>query len=211
MGAFRSIFEFCRPNAPEYLARLEARWKSESIPGIDELIIDPNAVYSEGVSLEGPMSYRGHVRDILARQNGKRLEPFSCEETKALTAALELRFAEHLLIFKQAQDYALASTDEDFGFQQRFLDEQEKILRGYVNLIAAINHETLAQPDPENETRVFEFLEKYIDEIADMFSRNGGVDALLKRTKHVDQSNPVMQRLTGLIDAKVFDGPQLVR
>lgn len=215
MGNFKAVFERAKSQltftAGEYLGRHEHDWENDpfnlatrNLPRV----FRPDDVYPPTVSIEGPASVRSSLRPLISfrNRNGKDIEPFSVEETAALTEAMAIRFEQHEVLYRRAAKIELDPDDPDFEWQQKFLDAQERILCGYVNLVSVINFETLAQEDPTNVQRVEEFLAEHKDTVFDVFSKQGGAPAFIARVQGLDTSRSIGAHL---VDALNRDGLDL--
>ena len=180
MGAIRSALEYAGPAYKEWLSRFERDWKYEPLK--------PESARFYGADI--PETTRSIIaHDVLRLINGKRLEAYSEEENIALTAGLVSRFKAWAAHRDSIARYDLESEDEDFKWQQDALDDAERIMQGYVNLVCAINFDFRTFTDGKNLQRVEEFFEEESSSIVSAFENHGGKQAFLAKTLGLPSSS----------------------
>lgn len=179
MGLIRKAFEFTAPRAGEYLGRLEDQWAFEDIA------TTPARIFEGSIPAEVRSTY---ARELIHSSGGMRLQPGSAEENEALTMAFKLRFAKWVAYYNELSSYDLETGDPDHEWQQTRLDQVDRILQGYVNLIVATNLDRNTFQDDSNLNRVNQFLFDNFDEIIRAFESNGGAPAFYAKTKGLDLS-----------------------
>ena|GEM_PF-6737843 len=196
MGALKSALEQAGPRYKEWLSRYEAQWKYEPI--IDWRARNDAESTGEPVRPHGPVFYGTDLpegirvtltREVILPENGRSLARNSEDENVALTAGLAARFKAWSAYRESIARFELDTSDPDFQWQQDKLDDVERIMQGYVNLICAVNFDFRNEEGPQNLERVEKFLDEEKTAIIAAFENNGGRQAFLAKTLGLPSSS----------------------